>query len=109
MGYAGYSNTHQDRPHAGIKDNPPNYYSFAATYVGPYENKGNGQVVVTRTTDGKNIALDGKNANGQIEIYVKRVLSDEGYNPNKTDVNKISALIIRSMRAAGIAIKARKR
>jgi len=74
MSYAGFSNTHQDRPHAGIKDNPQNYYSFAATYVGPYENKGNGQVVVTRTTDGKSIALEGINANGQIEIYVKRVL-----------------------------------
>jgi len=104
LGYAGHSNAYQDRPQVGINDNPPNYNVFAASNVDSYEDKGNGQVVVRRTTGRKSITLDGKKANGQLEIYVGRELSDEGYKPKSTEISKISAVIKKSMQRAGIPL-----
>jgi len=61
--------------------------------VGSYEDKGEGQVIVKRNSGGKSITLDGQQANGQLEIYVGRVLSDEGYRPKSSEISKISAVI----------------
>jgi len=104
LDYAGFSNTHQDRPQNGFKDNIPNYHTFAASNVGSYEDKGEGQVIVKRNSGGKSITLDGQKANGQLEIYVGRVLSDEGYKPKSSEISKISAVIKKSMQRAGIPL-----
>jgi len=104
LGYAGFSNVHPDRSLIDNKDITNNIHHFAASNVGAYEDKGNGQIVVRRTSGGKSITLDGKKANGQLEIYVGRELSDEGYKPNSANINKISAAIRKSMQKAGIPL-----
>lgn len=108
VGYAGIPNVLPDRLQADIKDITQNYHPFAASNIRDYEHKGRGQVTVRRSSDGKIVTLNGQNAKGAIEDYVRQVLSNDGYKPNSSEINKISATIKKGMQSAGIAIKVRK-